>query len=186
MPHSLVNIKENETKILLINAQNRQQTLSKHTRIGTLCRDATVSIFTTTSLSTDNQLIPHPKISRTRAVHGMKDNSNQHQTNTYCYRCKEHFLSGNDLQKHLRAKCYSDQIQQQIIESIKHIEDPQHRSAIEDILWRNKILFDPIPSIITSLHNPQSEQVTILQFIQNNILLHIKINKLNLKKHKNY
>ena len=48
----------------------------------------------------------------------------------------------------MRAKCYSDQIRQQINESIKHIEDPQHRSAIEDILWRNKILFDPTPSII--------------------------------------
>jgi transposase InsO family protein len=148
MPHSLVDIKENETKILLINAQDRQQTLSKHTRIGTLCRDATVSIFTAMSPETDDQIIRHLGKSRTRAAYGVKDNSNQHQTNTYCYRCKEHFLSGNDLQKHLRAKCYSDQIRQQIIESIKHIEDPQHRSAIEEILWRNKILFDPTPSII--------------------------------------
>jgi transposase InsO family protein len=148
MPHSLVDIKENETKVLLINAQNRQHTLSKHTRIGTLCRDATVSIFTTNFPPTDDQLIPYPQKSRTRAVHGVKDNSNQHQTNNYCHRCKEHFLSGNDLQKHLRAKCYSDQIRQQINESIKHIDNPQHRSAIEDILWRNKILFDPTPSII--------------------------------------
>ena len=93
---------------------DRQQTLSKHTRIGTLCRDATTSIFTTISPETNDQLILHPEKLRTRAVHGLKDNSNQHQTNTYCSRCKEHFLSGNDLQKHLRAKCYSDQIRQQI------------------------------------------------------------------------
>ncbi|CAF1945465.1 unnamed protein product [Rotaria magnacalcarata] len=37
------------------------------------------------------------------------------------------FLSGNDLQKYLRAK------------------------SIQDILWRNKILFDPTPSIINIL-----------------------------------
>ncbi|CAF4257436.1 unnamed protein product, partial [Adineta steineri] len=93
MPHTLVNIKDNQTKILLINAQNHQQILSKHTRT-------------------------------------------------------EYFLSGNDLQKHLRAQCYSDHIRQRIIELIAHIEDPKHKSIIEDILWRNKILFDPTPSII--------------------------------------
>ena len=41
-----------------------------------------------------------------------------------------------------------NRFEKQIVESIKHIEDSKHRSAIEDILWRNKILFDPTPSII--------------------------------------
>ncbi|CAM4771186.1 unnamed protein product [Rotaria magnacalcarata] len=54
----------------------------------------------------------------------------------------------NDLQKHLRAECYSDQIRKQILDSTIHIENPKHRLAIQDILWRNKILFDPIPSTI--------------------------------------
>ena len=76
------------------------------------------------------------------------DNSNQTQPNNQCYQCKEYFLSGNDLQKHLRAKCYSDQIRQRIVELIAHIENSKHKSAIEEILWRNKILFDPTPSII--------------------------------------
>ncbi|CAF4419098.1 unnamed protein product, partial [Rotaria magnacalcarata] len=62
--------------------------------------------------------------------------------------CNEHFLSSNDLQKHLRAECYSDQIRKQILDSTIHIENPKHRLAIQDILWRNKILFDPIPSTI--------------------------------------
>ena len=155
MPHSLVNVERNRTKILLINAQDRQQTLSKNTRIGTLSRDATLSIFTTSFYPTNDQSSSHQQLEHhssrskqtTRAAYG-EDNSNRKQTNDYCYRCKEHFLSGNDLQKHLRAKCYSDQIRQQIIESTKHIEDLKHRAAIEDILWRNKILFDPTPSII--------------------------------------
>jgi hypothetical protein len=69
-------------------------------------------------------------------------------TDTYCYRCREYFLSGNDLQKHLRAQCYSEQIRKQIFELTAHIENPKYRLAIQDILWRNKILFDPTPSII--------------------------------------
>ncbi|CAF4401845.1 unnamed protein product, partial [Rotaria sordida] len=76
------------------------------------------------------------------------DNSNQEKLNIICHHCNEHFLSGNDLQKHLRAECYSEQIRKQIFESTKHIENPKHRLEIQDILWRNKILFDPTPSII--------------------------------------
>jgi hypothetical protein len=156
MPHLLVNVERNRTKILLINVQDRQQTLSKHTRIGTLSREATLSIFTTSFSSTNDHspfhqhhedLSPHPEQPMIRAAHD-EDNSNQEQMNTQCYQCKEYFLSGNDLQKHLRAKCYSDQIRQQITDSTKHIGNLKHRAAIEDILWRNKILFDPTPSII--------------------------------------
>ncbi|CAF4787886.1 unnamed protein product, partial [Rotaria sp. Silwood2] len=35
IPHTLLNINKNKAKILLINAQNHQRTLSKNTRIGT-------------------------------------------------------------------------------------------------------------------------------------------------------
>jgi len=139
IPHALLNMENNRTKVLLINAQNRQQTLSKNTRIGTISRNATFTIYTTIQAS--------GKSSNKGAV-SSKDNSNQTKSDTYCHRCKEHFLSGNDLQKHLRAKCYSDQIRKQIFESTAHMENPKHRLAVQDILWRNKILFDPTPSII--------------------------------------
>ncbi|CAF2175575.1 unnamed protein product [Rotaria magnacalcarata] len=76
------------------------------------------------------------------------DYSNPPNSNITCQQCNEHFLSGNDLQKHLRTQCYSDQIRNQIIESTKHLENEKQRLAIQDILWRNKILFDPTPSII--------------------------------------
>lgn len=69
-------------------------------------------------------------------------------SDTQCHQCKEYFLSGNDLQKHLRAQCYSEQIRKQIHESTKHIDNPKNRSEIQDILWRNKILFDPTPSVV--------------------------------------
>ncbi|CAF1043422.1 unnamed protein product [Rotaria sordida] len=58
------------------------------------------------------------------------------------------FLSGNDLQKHLRAQCYSEQIRKQIFESTAHVKNPKHQLAIQVILWQNKIFFDPSSSII--------------------------------------
>ena len=45
-PHALLDITENKTKVLFINAQNRQQTLWKHTRIGTIFRNSTMAIHT--------------------------------------------------------------------------------------------------------------------------------------------
>ncbi|CAF5110317.1 unnamed protein product, partial [Rotaria magnacalcarata] len=39
-------------------------------------------------------------------------------------------------------------IRKHIVESTKHIDNEKHRLAVQDILWRNKILFDPTPSII--------------------------------------
>ncbi|CAF1384371.1 unnamed protein product [Rotaria sordida] len=157
MPHTLLDINKNQAKVLLINAQNRQQTLSKNTRIGTISRDATYTIYATTQIPTKNNSIlnerhqtstRHYNKLKSRAVLRKRDNSNQEKLNIICHHCNEHFLSGNDLQKHLRAECYSEQIRKQIFESTKHIENPKHRLEIQDILWRNKILFDPTPSII--------------------------------------
>ncbi|CAF4975208.1 unnamed protein product [Rotaria sp. Silwood1] len=154
IPHTLLNVNNHQAKILLINAQNRQQTLSKNTRIGTISYDTTFSICTTIQDSTKSKsLLNHQPLRRsknfkTRAISYSKDNSDQIIRNNRCHHCNEYFLSGNDLQKHLRAQCYSAQIRKQIIESIAHIENPKHQLAIQDILWRNKILFDPTPSII--------------------------------------
>ena len=157
IPNTLLNIQNNQSKVILINACNRPQTLSRNTRIGTISRDATFSIFTTTQHPVKHQSFSnkHPQFtsqhshnSRTGAVSCTKDNSNRITSDTYCDECNEYFLSGNDLQKHLRAQCYSEQIRKQIFESTAHIENPERRLVIQDILWRNKILFDPTPSII--------------------------------------
>ncbi len=157
IPHSLLNVYDNKAKVLLINAQNRQQTLSKNTRTGTISRDMTLSIFATSNATEIQSLTEedHSSVSkssrnskRTESRSSTKDKPNQPRLDTYCQQCHEYFLSGNDLQKHLRAKCYSDQIRKQIVESTKHIENTKDRLAVEDILWRNKILFDPTPSII--------------------------------------
>ncbi|CAF3387421.1 unnamed protein product, partial [Rotaria socialis] len=141
IPHTLLNINKHQAKVLLMNAHDRQKILSRNTRIGTISRETTYSIFTTTESSTAQNSFLHENFQR-------KDNSNSTKLSITCDLCNEYFLSGNDLQKHLRAKCYSDQIRKHILESTKHIDNEKHRLAIQDILWRNKILFDPTPSII--------------------------------------
>jgi hypothetical protein len=125
--------------------------------MGTISYDKTLFIHTITTTSaihhstqkTHRELTnTYPRNITYGAVSVIKDNSNNNTNNNYCYKCKEYFLSGNDLQKHLRAQCYSDQIRGQIIELTKHIEDQKRQFTIQDILWRHKILFDPTPSII--------------------------------------
>ncbi len=155
--HTLINLSKNKTVVVLINAQERPYILSKNTRIGTLSSDTTFSIYTTIQNPTIQQSSSNRKhnylskkisIRNPRAVSHTKDNWKHITTDIHCDECQEYFLSGNDLQKHLRAQCYSEQIRKHISESTAHIENPKHRLAIQDILWRNKILFDPTPSII--------------------------------------
>jgi len=52
IPNTLFNVQQSKAKILLINAQNRQQTLSKNTRMGTISYDKTLFIHTITTTST--------------------------------------------------------------------------------------------------------------------------------------
>ena len=70
-----------------------------------------------------------------------------------------------------RAKCYSEQIRQRILESTEHIEDPTTTSrSLQEILWRHKILFDPTPSIVNIRNsNQQYERATIHPCIPSNI-----------------
>ncbi|CAF1462966.1 unnamed protein product [Rotaria magnacalcarata] len=101
--------------VLLINAQDRQQILSRNTRLETISRETTYSVFTTTeSLTTTNALL----------------NKNfQRSPRSY-----KNFKNRDILNK----KNNSNSTQLNVI-------------SIQDILWRNKILFDPTPSIINIL-----------------------------------
>ena len=162
-PHSLSHITENKTIVLLINTHDRQQTLSQNTRIRTRCRNSTMTIHTlvdNVGMANSHSSLNHPqsnissRSTQPRAVSVTEDNSNTIAVDNRCNQCNECFLSGNDLQKHLRAKCYSEQIRKHITDSTKHIDNSKHRETIQNILWRNKILFDPTPSVVGIL--PQS------------------------------
>ncbi|CAF4999789.1 unnamed protein product [Rotaria socialis] len=66
-----------------------------------------------------------------------------------CYVCQEQFLSRNDLQQHLRQKCYPSEIRTQIEQITQHIEDAEQREKLQQILWKHGKLFDlRQPSII--------------------------------------
>ncbi|CAF4484348.1 unnamed protein product, partial [Didymodactylos carnosus] len=84
---------------------------------------------------------------RQRAVHNSTDDSLQN-FNTECHKCHQKFLTGNDLQKHLRDSCYPEEIYKHIHELTAHIKHFEQRQQIQDILWRNKELFATTPTIV--------------------------------------
>ena len=66
-----------------------------------------------------------------------------------CYVCHKRYLSRNDLQQHLREKCYPEDIREQIDKLTSHIQDTTRRQQIQNILWKYGKLFDlRKPSII--------------------------------------
>ncbi|CAF4535381.1 unnamed protein product, partial [Rotaria magnacalcarata] len=56
--------------------------------------------------------------------------------------CQEQFLSRNDLQQHLRQKCYPSEMREQIEKLTQHIEDMKQRKELQNILWKHGKLFD--------------------------------------------
>ena len=125
MPHTFLNVSDNMAKILIINAQNSQRTLSKHTKIGTFSQEPELLACLTSTQRISNEKTIEQRKLEPSPVLTIGNNSKASNLNLQCHECKEYFLSGNDLQKHLRAKRYSDQIRQRIVEFVKHIEDPK-------------------------------------------------------------
>ena len=140
MPNALLNVHENKAQIVLINANEKSRTLPKNTRLGIVSSNSSTAVLTI-----ENQTTQKPTTDERTS---RKLEHNENNKNTRCHECNEQFLSGNDLQKHLREKCYSDKIRKQIESLTQHLTNPKQRESIVDILWRNKILFDPSPSII--------------------------------------
>ena len=62
----------------------------------------------------------------------------QHQ----CYVCEEQFLSGNDLQQHLRQKCYPPEMREQTGKLTQHIQELKQRQQLQHILWKQRKLLD--------------------------------------------
>ncbi|CAF1565511.1 unnamed protein product, partial [Didymodactylos carnosus] len=91
--------------------------------------------------------------SNSRTVRFQADDSSN-QTEGQCDKCHKKFLSGNDLQQHLREICYPQEIRVHINKLTQHLEDPTQKTQVQDILWRNKDIFDPTPSIVNI--EPQS------------------------------
>ncbi|CAF1076984.1 unnamed protein product [Didymodactylos carnosus] len=142
IPNTLVNVRANSAKILLINAHNHSQTLSKNTRLGIISIDPRFEVCLTMAHSPQNR---QRKMDHLQPFTISRD---QQRLNNKCNKCKQDFLTGNDLQKHLRDSCYPEDLRKNIVELTKHIDNPRQQQQVEDILWRHKELFDSTPSII--------------------------------------
>ncbi|CAF4384057.1 unnamed protein product, partial [Rotaria magnacalcarata] len=168
--NALIKVEKNRSQIMIINANDRQKTLSKNTTLGHISYQSEANNYLILpELSQDNnkRLISTTMFFHKRDSHpsdrscvlatkrevtsvGLTCRMNNHyEEQIQCYVCQEQFLSRNDLQKHLRQKCYPSEIRTQIEQLTRHIEDAEQREQLQQILWKHGKLFDlRQPSII--------------------------------------
>ncbi|CAF1183810.1 unnamed protein product [Didymodactylos carnosus] len=122
---ALLNVKKHATKVLIINANNRQFTLSKHTKLGTIAFQTEPTIcYTIASKPVKGN------------VRFRTDKSREFQSKIpihQCYVCQKNFLSRNDLHVHLRHQCCPTEIREHIDTMTKHIENEDQREQLQVI-----------------------------------------------------
>ncbi|CAF1199612.1 unnamed protein product [Rotaria magnacalcarata] len=168
--NALIKVEKNRSQIMIINANDRQKTLSKNTTLGHISYRSDANnylILPELSQGNDKRLISTAMFFHKRDSHpsdrscvlatkrevtsvGLTCRMNNHyEEQIQCYVCQEQFLSRNDLQQHLRQKCYPSEIRTQIEQLTRHIEDAEQREQLQQILWKHGKLFDlRQPSII--------------------------------------
>ena len=173
LTHAVVKIDDNESRIMIMNTNNYHRTLSKHTRLGFVSNEGMNANHLTLPVLTNNisqqrksnqfsdlkRNDPSGRSCRSMSRHervvqrkdyacgmNVKD-SEEHE----CYAYRERHLTRNDLQKHLREKCYPNDIREQIAKLTSRVQNPNQRQRLENILWKYGKLFDlRVPSIIKS------------------------------------
>jgi predicted aspartyl protease len=150
---ALISMRNNRMKVHIINATNRQQTLSEGTTIGTVTNlsnsiaviaERTLSEKHGTRESMHAQLIPQGKVAKARCDQRQRDNQQvKAEVERYqCRECHRPFGTRNELFKHLRDRCYPDEIRKQIGKLTEHLSDHNQKKQIETILWKYGRLFD--------------------------------------------
>jgi hypothetical protein len=172
---TLLNIENKKIIISIINATDRQQTLSKGTKLGIATQILTpIGVTMSTHYVKERipkgkvctRLIPRGKEAKvwneldTKKMQTMALQEKQHQ----CRECHQSFDIRNDLFKHLRDKCYPEEIRKRINNLTIHIGDDKQREQLLKVLWKYGQLFDVRePSKIdiilknaidTSMHRP--------------------------------
>ncbi|CAF1594710.1 unnamed protein product, partial [Didymodactylos carnosus] len=152
-------VKSGTTHILIVNASDRQHTLSRNTKLGSISHNSTSTICLTLDRRRNvfrSWSPPHHERNGHRSCGVVRDISctplnNQH--NHQCYVCNQKFLSGNDLYIHLRQSCYPEDMRDQIEQLTDHIENPMEKQQIQAILWKYGKLFDGRqPSVIKTTY----------------------------------
>ena len=152
-PYAILNVEDKTIKINIINATNRQQTLSERTNMG-IVTPTSALIGSVMSENYSTERIPKGKactqlISKEKEAN-MNNGSDSMRNGTttscqpqhQCRECQQCFTTGNDLFKHLRNECYPDDIREQIGKLTTHINDDRQREQISNILWKYGQLFD--------------------------------------------
>ena len=152
-PNALLNVENNTIKINIINATNRQQTLSERTKIG-IATPIAALIGSIMSENYSTERIPEGKactqlISEEKGANIDEESTSKKKRTTtskqishHCRECDRCFNTRNDLFKHLRHECYPDEIREQINKLTAHIADENQREKMSNILWKYGQLFD--------------------------------------------
>ena len=153
-PNALLKINNDNTiKINIINATDKQQTLSERTKIGMV---TSISTLTGSIIPGNDTMkrIPTGKACTTLIPEGKAASGNNGfnfmctettpstETNQQCRECEENFTTRNQLFEHLRSECYPQEVREQIRQLTTHINDEKQREKISKILWKYGQLFD--------------------------------------------
>ncbi|CAF1402909.1 unnamed protein product [Rotaria sordida] len=172
LTNALIKLEDNRSQVMILNANDRQKTLSKNTSLGYITYQSKANNYLILPVLTKNKTdrstpitsnfyrrnnsfvsrswIPSMnnkrKVQSTNFTCQMNNNTDpEHQ----CYVCQEQFLSRNDLQQHLCRKCYPPEMREQIGKLTQHIENDKQQQQLQQLLWKHGKLFDiRQPSII--------------------------------------
>lgn len=165
LPHAVLRSRNGKCQVMIINAGDCYSTLSRNTKMGYVTlhegennhlilpvfperpndhqsrigpvikrKDSKLLVGSCTRISEEQRKVQ----SLNFACRTIEQERQNHQ----CYVCQKHFLSGNDLQKHLRQTCYPQEIRDQIEKLTAHVEDPAEQRRLQNILWKYGKLFD--------------------------------------------
>jgi transposase InsO family protein len=172
LTNALIRIDNNKSRLMIINANNRQRTLSKNTKLGYIsCQSESNNYFilpvlanmgtgrpTHQKSSTNNRndltescsCAPLPQQKRKVRFTDFTCQSNRDDDQLHqCYVCQEHLLTRNNLQEHLRQKCYPQDMREKIEKLTSHMDNLNQKQQLQHILWKYGKLFDlRKPSII--------------------------------------
>ena len=172
LTNAIIKVINNRSQIMIINANDRQRTLSKNTKLGYISYQVESNNYLILPMLSEEEnyqsthhksfmhkrnntqnsgfcnMLPGEK-SRVRFMDLTCADECREEEQHQCYVCKKQFLSGNDLQQHLRQNCYPLEMREQIEKLTQHIQDLKQRQQLQHILWKYGKLFDlRQPSII--------------------------------------
>jgi hypothetical protein len=137
--NAIVNIRNHQTKISIINATDHLQTLPKNSKIGSISYQSPHICLT----------LPNPSGQANIRSPDCFPTGTSGRKHHHCYVCFRQFLTGNDLQSHLQSICYPQEMREYVDQLTTHIENEKQCSQVKHVLWRHGQLFDlRTPSVI--------------------------------------